>query len=545
MKASEYTDDLSEVIVNAAPENPDTSAFFSSVSKKNSISERSGILKFHIATSHYNNGDLNKAIKYIDEALKFEPDNQRFITTRAKIFIDMNKYKEALKDYLTALMISPDNSADIYYQIGKLYVLLDIPQQSLVYLLKSFNSDTEAFLKNPEFLFFLGNSYFLNKKYDNAIYYYSLCYDYYSDNPSLLYNLGLSYFLVNKFDKSEEILNRLIEIDPSYIDAYLQLMQIYALKNNIKEANRIFDKFLLIGMNETDNIKKRDMFITEAGLYFAKKQKFDIAVSAFENLFINYPDNINIMYLLSKLYFYNQNYDSSLFLCSNIIAMNPKMPEPYIFSGYIYENKFAYKKSIESFKTALTLRPEISEIWIMTANVYFKNKDIDSAIILLENGMKNYPVINDPDVFNYIANLYSIKNNVDKVFEYFEKIIINYPNHADPHIYNYVGYSYLEKNVNFDSAFIYISKAVKSKPDNPFYTDSLAWYYFLVKKYEKSLEIIKKINFTEFEDPIIFEHYGDILSALNKKNEAVEWYNKSVLIKNSDTIQQKINYLKQ
>nr|HPG31348.1 CDC27 family protein [bacterium] len=293
------------------------------------------------------------------------------------------------------------------------------------------------------------------------------------------------------------------------------------------------------------NRKKSDLFITEAGLYFAQNQKFEPAITAFENLLLKHKNNVNIIFLLSKLYFYNQNYDSSLELCNDLINRKPSMPEPHIFLGYIYDGKLAYKKSIESFKTALKLKPEIYEIWLMTANSYYKNKETDSAIELLETGLNTYRQINVPDIYNYLANLYSISNNTDKISECYENIINKFSNFADPHIYNYVGYSYLEKNINFDTAFIYISKAVKAKPENPYYLDSLAWYYYLVKKYEKSLETIKKINFAEFEDPIIFEHYGDILLALNKKNEALEWFKKSVKLKNNTGAQNKILNLRE
>ena len=178
----------------------------------------------------------------------------------------------------------------------------------------------------------------------------------------------------------------------------------------------------------------------------------------------------------------------------------------------------------------------------MLADLHIKNHENDSALIVVEKAV-DILKLKSPDLYLIGAHLYSIKKNMDKICYFYEKIINEFFDSADGHILNFVGYSYLEKNINFDSAYFLISKALDESNDNPFFLDSLAWYYYLVKNYEKAKEVMNKIDLDSVADPIIFEHYGDILAALQKKNESIEWYSKSLKIEQRDDVREKLKKL--
>jgi len=107
---------------------------------------------------------------------------------------------------------------------------------------------------------------------------------------------------------------------------------------------------------------------------------------------------------------------------------------------------------------------------------------------------------------------------------------------------NFLGYVYAEKGVKLVEAEALIKHALKKKPDDGYYLDSLAWVYFQRGNYNKAVETqtlaIQKIS----DDPVMFEHMGDMLWRSRKKTEARSNWKKALELKHSepDLIRKKI-----
>ena len=116
-------------------------------------------------------------------------------------------------------------------------------------------------------------------------------------------------------------------------------------------------------------------------------------------------------------------------------------------------------------------------------------------------------------------------------------------NSNDPYVMNYLGYSWLERNINIKEAFILLEKANKKKKDDPYITDSIGWAYYLTGNFNKAEKFIRKAVLLMPDDPIVNDHYGDILWKLNRKIEA-RYFWKSVL-KLEETEEEMRNKIKQ
>jgi len=116
-------------------------------------------------------------------------------------------------------------------------------------------------------------------------------------------------------------------------------------------------------------------------------------------------------------------------------------------------------------------------------------------------------------------------------------------NSNDPYVMNYLGYSWLERNIKIKEAFILLEKANKKKKDDPYITDSIGWAYYLTGNFNKAEKFLRKAVLLMPDDPIVNDHYGDILWKLNRKIEA-RYFWKSVL-KLEETEEEMINKIKQ
>ena len=98
----------------------------------------------------------------------------------------------------------------------------------------------------------------------------------------------------------------------------------------------------------------------------------------------------------------------------------------------------------------------------------------------------------------------------------------------DPYVMNYLAYSWLERNIKICEAIKMLERAYKQKKNDPYIIDSVGWAYYLIGDYKKAEKFLKEAIQLMPEDPIVNDHYGDILWMLDRKLQA-RYFWKSVL----------------
>ena len=101
----------------------------------------------------------------------------------------------------------------------------------------------------------------------------------------------------------------------------------------------------------------------------------------------------------------------------------------------------------------------------------------------------------------------------------------------DAYVLNYLAYSWLERNYKIDVAMDMLEKAYEQEPEDAFIIDSIGWAHYLVGNYIEAEKFLKKAIQILPDDPIVNDHYGDILWHLDRKTEANYYWN-SVLDSN-------------
>ena len=107
-------------------------------------------------------------------------------------------------------------------------------------------------------------------------------------------------------------------------------------------------------------------------------------------------------------------------------------------------------------------------------------------------------------------------------------------NPDDAYVLNYLAYSWLERDYKIDEAFKMLEKAYSSKSNDPYIIDSIGWAYYLIDNYIVAEQYLKRAVELMPEDPIVNDHYGDILWKLNRKIQARYFWNKVLSHKNTE-----------
>ena len=68
---------------------------------------------------------------------------------------------------------------------------------------------------------------------------------------------------------------------------------------------------------------------------------------------------------------------------------------------------------------------------------------------------------------------------------------------------NALGYFYVERHTKLDQAYILLNKALKLEPNSYYILDSLGWYYYQVKEFDKAISYLQEAFDIEKDDEVL------------------------------------------
>ena len=270
------------------------------------------------------------------------------------------------------------------------------------------------------------------------------------------------------------------------------------------------------------------------------------------------PNDIiaEFLFLISNLYSSQDNFEKSNFYLNLSNFLNPK----FIFNlSLVVENQYLNKEFKKAKKTLKKFKKEDDfYYWYRVkkeAQIISKQRNKKESLnyILAEFNKINEP--NNKIIFD-IANFYKNSEQYEKAIKYYSKIINilddtsemksdllyrrggSYERigkykkadedllHAlkidpdDAYILNYLAYSWLERNYKINDAIEMLEKAYSLKNDDPYIIDSIGWAYYLAEDYSKAEKFLRRAVELMPDDPIVNDHYGDILWKLKRKIQA-------------------------
>ena len=175
------------------------------------------------------------------------------------------------------------------------------------------------------------------------------------------------------------------------------------------------------------------------------------------------------------------------------------------------------------------------------ANFYKNSKEYDQAIkhySLIINSLPEKAEIKSDLLYRRGASYERLKDysNADK--DLLRSLEIN-PD--DAYVLNYLAYSWLERDYKIDKAIAMLENAYASKSDDPYIIDSIGWAYYLVNDFVKAEIFLKRAVELMPEDPIVNDHYADILWRLDRKIQARYFW--SMVLKMEDAEQDLIDQI--
>ncbi len=79
------------------------------------------------------------------------------------------------------------------------------------------------------------------------------------------------------------------------------------------------------------------------------------------------------------------------------------------------------------------------------------------------------------------------------------------------YVINYLAYSWIEQGIKIEKSLEMLKKANKLKSNDPYIIDSLGWALFKLKRFKESKQYLQQAVRLMPADPIVNDHYGDVL----------------------------------
>ena len=330
-------------------------------------------------------------------------------------------------------------------------------------------------------------------------------------------------------------------------------------------------------ISSTINLINSNLLVSQSKIWIENEQ-FD----RFNNLF-NCKSETHLisefLYLIANLLSSQEEFEQSNFYLNLSSFLNPEF---YLNNSLIAENYFLSENFAKSENILNKFKgKDIIYDWFRikkTTQIISLKEDKEKSLKFMS---KNLKTITDPNykILYDVANIYKNFEKYSISISYYNKVLSKLDKNSetyadtlyrrgssferlkdysksdkdlleslsiienDPYVLNYLAYSWLERNYNLELSIDMLIKAYNQKSDNPYITDSLGWAYYLIGEFDTAEKYMVNALQLKPNDPVIMDHYGDILWKLKRKLEARYLWSNAINSEESHDLNKK--YVKQ
>lgn len=420
----------------------------------------------------------------VDEKRKF--DYYFYEAMKAK---SVNKYDAAF-DLLKYCQAIDSTNANVYFELGNYYSLLDNKNKALDFFRKATAYDTDNFYYNMA--------------------YASLCLEFkqYSD-------------AIEQFEK-------LVRKNPDNTDIYLYLAEAYRQDGDLPSAVSTLDRLeQIIGLNEKVSLQKFQ-------LYTAMKQERK-GYDEVQKFIDKYPTEIKYRVLLGDLYLQAGKKEEAFAVYSEAKVIDPE--DPYLISSMAeYYEQTDNKEAAESeLKTALVspkmdIDTKLAILAQYVGTLQTNNQGTQTANALFDTLMVQHP--QEPKLNLMYGNLLMIQKKLSEAR-------FQYQVYADANPTNSFGWEQMLSTTFPDSINLSIKickDAISYIPDQPQFYFYLGMSEYLNKNYTDALDALQKgVKYVDEQNVGLLSDFygqmGDLFYHMGQKDSAFVTYDKSLSYK--------------
>ncbi len=427
----------------------------------------------------WKNGNKTEAFKAFDRASQLNSKSPKAYRRAVNIAISNGDYKAAERIVEKWAKALGENAETLFYR-AKIYGALKDYKKAIYYAKKSLKKDPD----NLNTYRVLATLYTLNNQDKKAIAVLERLLDKAPQSVDVMGMLGELYFENNQFAKALKYYNRLYGAHYSHIQIGMRLLADVIKGNNHKDAVKFIDALI-----KEEKDRQAMLKVLKATLLHSLKRDAE-AERVESSIKETNKEKLEAAYAEAAGFFSGLKKDRlAIEARKRGVARNPKSALLNLMLARAYAQQKAWKKAIAAAKISCSIDPSADCLYYLGAYYERAGRWKEAASSLEE----------------------AVKKNPD-----------------DPSVLNYLGYLLIDHGMNVKKGISLVKKALKKKPDNGYYLDSLAWGYYRLGDLKKAEKLQEKAIENTDENALIYAHWGSILYDLGKKEKAKRVYKKAL-----------------
>jgi len=301
-------------------------------------------------------------LEHIDEAHELlisiehlHVDPFEFIITKATLYSKMNNHKLSIEYFKKALPLTDDIElkCDVLLDLAVAYKMADQIPDAINLLMNLIRSDT----KNMDLFVELIECHEKLNQPEQAIQFFQEILDIDPYSSFGWYYLGNLYKKYESIEKAMEAYQYCIAIDDMFSWAYLEMGESYMLQDMIHEAIEQFELYLNLEPNDP-------IALCLLASCYQKIDNIETSEYYFRKCISFSPLYVDAWIGLGVLEDIRGNTSSSLNFLNKANMLNPDDPEILYFLGIAYEKNKQFIEANDSYRKALSIKPDFEECLI-------------------------------------------------------------------------------------------------------------------------------------------------------------------------------------
>lgn len=476
----------------------------------------SAFLRVRLAALDFSLGNMRRAVESLDAIRDDRVQDAAVLTQMAKMYAGAGNHTRALALYDDAVRVNPTR-AQTYFDKG--VVLLNLKRN-----VEAEETFTQGMAHDPRS--HLG-----------------------------LFWQGKAREAQGRTAEAKEAYRQAVAVTEQFEPAYRSLIRLYEAEGNVPRIIELSERFLSSGtlriadfrkdfvrfllkhqrydraMDLLDDMIQDDQTDLNAqiqkALVYAERNDARRAIKDLKRIIRSHPSALRVRDYLGLLYEQIDDVEQAIDAYLTNVNADATFYDSRVHLGYLLYRLTRYDEAVPHLTQAVALKPDRHpDTHLLLGLAYLQAKQFVQAASAFEEGLTVFPT--DTELRFNLGAAYDKLNRFSDVVRAMEAVLTHDPDHADA--LNYLGYSYADRGINGQKAVKLTQRAVALKPDNGYYIDSLGWALFKVGRVDEALHAIQRAADLVKDDPVIFEHLGEIYLTHDHHDQAKDAWIRSLTL---------------
>lgn len=213
--------------------------------------------------------------------------------------------------------------------------------------------------------------------------------------------------------------------------------------------------------------------------------EFEKAKQIYHSVLQEQPWNFELVKSLNEIFLKLKEYDNSIILLEDRLALNPSDPNIYGLLGATYSTMGNNEKAFQVWDKGVETNKSSMVVYRVIADYAIQKRAFEKAIDILKKGQAN---VNDPAIFSFdLGNLYSVTMEFKEAAEVYCALLLTNPENIG------AVQSRMNRYLTHPNSLLPTIETVENfynKYKSPVFLDLLNYLYSNQRNYSKALDVI-------------------------------------------------------